>query len=52
MTECGPAIQLCEAGKYVCQQGYLVFQILDDLWPAVSELKDVCSEPPLVAIKR
>jgi hypothetical protein len=27
MRECGPAIELCNAGEYVCQKGFLIFQI-------------------------
>lgn len=40
MTECGPAIQLCKAGEFVCQQVFLIFQILGGLWPAVNELEE------------
>ncbi len=40
MTECGPAIQLCKAKEYVCQWGFLIFQIIKGLWPAVDELME------------
>ena len=40
MTESGPAIQLCKAREYVCQQGFLVFQIIEGLCLAVYELKE------------
>ena len=40
MSECGPAIQLCKAGEYVCQPEFLVFQIIEGLWLAVNELKE------------
>ncbi len=40
MNECGAAIQLCKAKEYVCQRGFLIFQIVAGLWPAVDELKE------------
>ena len=39
MTECGLASQLCKAREYVCQQAFLIFQILEGLCLAVNELK-------------
>ena len=40
MTDCRPAIQLCETREFVCQEGLLVFQILGELLPAVNELEE------------
>jgi hypothetical protein len=40
MTKYGPAIQLCKAREYVCQQVFLIFQISGVLGPAVNELKE------------
>jgi len=40
MTESGLAIQLCKARENVCQQVFLIFQILGGLWPVVNELKE------------
>lgn len=39
MAECGPAIQLCKAGEDVFQKLFLIFQISEQLQPAVNELK-------------
>jgi hypothetical protein len=40
MTGCGPAIQLCKTGEYVCQWLFLIFQISEELQLAVNELKE------------
>ena len=40
MNECGPATQLCKAKKYVCEWGFLIFQIIEELQLAVNELKE------------
>jgi hypothetical protein len=39
MNECGRATQLCKAKEYVCEWGFLIFQIIEDLRPAFDELK-------------
>lgn len=40
MTEYVLTIQLYQTSEYICKQGFLIFQILEDTWPAVIELEE------------